>query len=176
MAHEELRRGILALRADGYMLSTEDALQQAMGLLSQALHALGGPVLWIRVEGYEALADHLLSRDNYPLMEWSHPTWEPKMAPTGTPGCPVVDAVSSVEGGTDCSRDYSKSSIRDAVQLGWIGPNYGQADRETVELINRQIHGRVYLTAEDIIASKTARVVEDTFMRTLLHVDEDDGA
>lgn len=61
---------------------------------------------------------------------------------TGTEGCPYVEGVSSVEGGTDCSRAYdlppkadpANSSIQDRALLGWIGPDYGQGPSPNVHI------------------------------------------
>ena len=81
MAHEELRRELV--------VAIEGPTTVDKTLVKRALIALGGPVLWNRVE------------------TWSHPTWEPKMpAPEGHKitecealGCnrsePIPDSVSN---------------------------------------------------------------------------------
>jgi len=113
MAHNSLRRAIV-----DYLSGTPK--DYGTGLLQRALDALGGPV------AAQVIPDRVTITTR-PFTPAEVEALDSYKGVFGTPGCPLVDAVSTKETGADCTRSYASDE---------------QADRETIELINRRrLHG-----------------------------------
>jgi hypothetical protein len=101
MAHNSLRRAIAEHMAVLYGTPDEQVLV-AHRLLQRALDALGGPV------AAQVIPDRVTTRPFTPAEINALDAYKGEFRDQfGTPGCPPVDAVSSVEGGTDCNREYA---------------------------------------------------------------------
>ena len=117
MAHNSLRRAIV-----DYLSGTPK--DYGTGLLQRALDALGGLV----ENNRPGLPLQIIPRPFTPAEINALDSYKGEFSDQfGTPGCPPVDAVSTKETGADCTRSYASDE---------------QADRETIELINRRrLHG-----------------------------------